>query len=132
MAVSDTKIIEDGWSREFRAYGGDMDAAEHEARAYVEGLEDGAPGEHEVEWIYGDDHITIEVREKGVKPEPGLYLWNWVGGGYNSCRAASREEALEKAREIAGDTVLKVDESTLRECTMNEIRAEERRWGPFD
>jgi hypothetical protein len=59
-----------------------------------------------------------------------LYLWNWVGGGYNSCRARNRAEALEKAAEITAK--LKVDESTLRECTRDELDAEEKRWGPYD
>jgi len=67
--------------------------------------------------------------------ETKLYLWNWIGGGYNSCRAASREEALEKGNAMTakGPGIhLKVDESTLRECTVDELRAEERRWGPYD
>lgn len=61
-----------------------------------------------------------------------LYLWNWVGGGYNSCEAESREDALGKAKEIAGSTILVVDESTLRESTREEINAEERAGGPYD
>lgn len=61
-----------------------------------------------------------------------MYLWNWVGGGYNNCRADSREEALEKAHAMAEGTTLKVAEPTLRECTMAELNAEEKRWGPYD
>ena len=59
-----------------------------------------------------------------------LYVWNWVGGGYNSCRASSPEEALEKANGIT--MKLTVDETTLRPCTWEEFLAEEKRWGPFD
>ena len=59
-----------------------------------------------------------------------LYVWNWVGGGYNSCRAADRADAVAKAREITAN--LEVDESTLRECTVAELDAEEKRWGPYD
>ena len=29
-----------------------------------------------------------------------LYKWNWVGGGYNQCRADSDRQALMRAREI--------------------------------
>lgn len=29
-----------------------------------------------------------------------LYSWNWVGGGYNQCRADSDRQALMRAREI--------------------------------
>jgi len=29
-----------------------------------------------------------------------LYKWNWVGGGYNQCRADSKRQALMCAREI--------------------------------
>ena len=27
-----------------------------------------------------------------------LYKWNWVGGGYNQCRADSKRQALMRAR----------------------------------
>lgn len=50
-----------------------------------------------------------------------LWIWNWVGGGYNSCRAATREEALEKAKKQAGDTILVVDEKTLHIGTQAEL-----------
>lgn len=64
-----------------------------------------------------------------------LYVWNWVGGGYNSCRASSPEEALEKGNDLTRDgpgVHLKVNETTLRACTTEELDAEERRWGPYD
>lgn len=129
--MSGTKVTEDGWTREFQAHGREMDEVEAEARAYEEGLHDGAPGKYEVEWDDSDWGIELTVREKKA-PEPKLWIWNWIGLGYNSCRADSREEALVKAAQIADGTNLKVDESTLRECTVDELRAEERRWGPYD
>ena len=48
-----------------------------------------------------------------------LYSWNWVGGGYNQCRANSKREALKRARAIgrppegSNRIVLKVDEKSL-------------------
>jgi len=41
-----------------------------------------------------------------------LYFWNWVGGGYNTCLALSKKEALEIARE-KGAPSLKVSVGTL-------------------
>ena len=29
-----------------------------------------------------------------------LYKWNWVGGGYNQCRADNKREALKRARAL--------------------------------
>lgn len=61
-----------------------------------------------------------------------LWLWNWKGGGYNNCKAPNREAALEKAKEMESGTILKVDESTMREATWRQIDAEDRAWGPYD
>ncbi|MGH7174777.1 MAG: hypothetical protein ACREGR_00250 [Minisyncoccia bacterium] len=50
-----------------------------------------------------------------------LWVWNWVGGGYNSTWAETKEEALAKAKEIGSWTAnLLVDEATLRESTEDE------------
>lgn len=62
--MSDAKVTEDGWTREFQAYGRDMDDVVAEARAYEEGLNDGAPGEYEVEWDESDWGIELTVRPK--------------------------------------------------------------------
>ena len=69
--------------------------------------------------------------QKPINPNPTkLFLWNWEGGiGYNSCRARTREEAIEKAKAMCS---LKPALSTLRECTRAELDAEEKRWGPYD
>lgn len=40
-----------------------------------------------------------------------LFVWNWVGGGYNQTHATSKEEALEKAKKIWDKPV---DLSTLK------------------
>ena len=48
-----------------------------------------------------------------------LYSWNWVGGGYNQCRANNKREAMKRARAIGKPSagvmrkVLKVDEKSL-------------------
>ncbi len=48
-----------------------------------------------------------------------LYSWNWVGGGYNQCRANNKREAMKRARAIgrpeegSNRMVLKVDEKSL-------------------
>ncbi len=53
---------------------------------------------------------------------PKLWIWNWKGGGYNSCKAHSREEALKKGKEMASWRLgMEVDESTLRETTEEEL-----------
>lgn len=33
--------------------------------------------------------------------QPELYTWRWGGDGYNQAYAISKEEALEKAKEIS-------------------------------
>ena len=49
-----------------------------------------------------------------------LYKWNWVGGGYNQCRADSKSQALRRARALGRPDpgcvrqVLKVDVQSLR------------------
>ncbi len=57
-----------------------------------------------------------------------LWIWYWQGGGYNSCRAETRGEALEKARAMGVGTVLKVDESTLHEGTPKELLSLDRQY----
>ena len=137
--MSNTTITDDGWTRDFLFYGRDEKEVETEVSAYEEGLHDGSPGNYETEREYNGDWIRVVVREKAQEApeplEPRLYLWNWVGGGYNSCRALSREEALEKGNDMTrngGGVHLKVNEATLRECTTGELAAEEKRWGPYD
>lgn len=53
--------------------------------------------------------------------EDKLYIWYWKQGGYNSCKAKNKEEAIEKAKKIAGQTVLEVDENTVHEGTYQEL-----------
>jgi hypothetical protein len=57
------------------------------------------------------------------------WTWEWIGGGYNSCTASSREEALSKAMEMTtGPARLVPDISTIRPVTDAEMRAIERSW----
>ena len=51
-----------------------------------------------------------------------LWIWHWTSGGYNSCRADTREEAIAKAKELARFTVLVVDEKTLHIGTEKELQ----------
>lgn len=62
-----------------------------------------------------------------------LYTWNWIGGGYNSCMARSRTEAIRKAREMGmprgGMTVTLVPAlETLRQVTATEMVEIDRSW----
>lgn len=62
-----------------------------------------------------------------------LWIWNWVDGGYNSCRVATREEAVTYAREMARGTVLALAEATLHRGTEEELAALDRSYaGMFD
>lgn len=68
-----------------------------------------------------------------------IWTWEWKSGGYNSCTAPSREEALAKALAMGqphptaaasgGMTVtLLPDPKTLRSVTPEEMSAIDRRW----
>ena len=50
-----------------------------------------------------------------------LYVWNWVGGGYNQTYATTKEAALEKAKAIWSVGV--VNMATFRCMNENEERA---------
>lgn len=71
------------------------------------------------------------------------WFFNWVGGGYNSVRARTKQEALEKARKLGAPreyrpgqmTVgLVPDERTLvRDPALKRTHAEDARYaGLFD
>ena len=62
-----------------------------------------------------------------------LYTWNWIGGGYNSCMARSRTEAIRKAREMgkpsaARQVTLVPALETLRQVTAAEMVEIDRSW----
>lgn len=60
--------------------------------------------------------------EPDYTSSPKLWVWNWKGGGFNSCVAADREEALEMARQIGAHGVpLVPDEASLKETTNEEL-----------
>lgn len=63
------------------------------------------------------------VKITGTGALASLWIWNWVGGGYHSCRAESREGALAIANVMAGDSTLQVDVKTLHVGTTAELDA---------
>lgn len=61
------------------------------------------------------------------------WYWEWQGGGYNTCRAETREDALRQAVEIGKPgEVMKVtlvpDERTLRAVDTREVDRLSRFW----
>lgn len=67
-----------------------------------------------------------------AQPARPTWLFNWVGGGYNTVQANTREEALQLARAKGAPSGtfngLTVDERTLHIATDAEI-AKWDRWG---
>lgn len=65
-----------------------------------------------------------------------LYTWNWIGGGYNSCMARNRKEAISKAREMgkskaARQVTLVPNLDTLRQVTATEMVEIDRSWASY-
>ena len=65
-----------------------------------------------------------------------LYTWNWIGGGYNSCMARNRKEAISKAREMgkpgsARQVTLVPNLDTLRQVTAAEMVEIDRSWASY-
>jgi hypothetical protein len=56
------------------------------------------------------------------------YIFNWLGGGYNSTWADSPEDAVRKCS--LGS--LKVDPTTVRPYTYEESERMNRAYGPYD
>jgi len=62
-----------------------------------------------------------------------LWIWNWTAGGYNSCQATDREDALKQANAMTRGNVLVVNESTLHVGTDQELRKLDAQYrGMFD
>ena len=66
-----------------------------------------------------------------------LWAWNWTSGGYNSCLAASRKEALEEGNRMGAGVGVKlvVNEKTLvsgEEARVLRDRMDEYYRGMFD
>jgi hypothetical protein len=58
-----------------------------------------------------DSKINTTTMTK-TKPIPALYVFNWVGGGYNSAYASTRREAMaEVARKFPG---MEVEKTSIR------------------
>jgi len=75
------------------------------------------------------------VKEGSVARYSGMktYIWYWVGGGYNSCPAASKAEALQKAQEMgaphpSGFRGLTVAAGTLHVAKRGELEAIDREY----
>lgn len=65
------------------------------------------------------------------------WVFNWLGGGYNTVRAETRDQAMVLARAIGAATPtfhgLQVNERTLREVTDAEMEAIDASYrGMFD
>ncbi len=65
-----------------------------------------------------------------------IWTWNWVGGGYNSCLAKSRDEAVKLAIELGtpkweGRVVLVPDLKTFKAVTPAEMNEIDRHWAPY-
>jgi hypothetical protein len=67
--MSNTKITDDGWTRDFHFHGRDEKDVDELASTYIEGLEDGAPGEYECEREYNGDWIRVVVRKRDATAE---------------------------------------------------------------
>lgn len=70
-----------------------------------------------------------------MKQKQKQWTWEWLGGGYNSCVAATKAEALQKARDMGKPTpgggmqiTLIPNEWTLRSVTPEEMTAVDRHW----
>lgn len=61
---------------------------------------------------------TPAVNAQGEK----LWVWYWVGGGYNSTWAKDRAKALAKAKALSIRTNLKIASGTLHHATRAELR----------
>jgi len=72
---------------------------------------------------------------KLVAEAPGtevIWMWNWVSGGYNTCRAPSRWVALEKAKALGqGWKSGGVNEASLRIVSQDEVNKTDASWAPF-
>ena len=56
-----------------------------------------------------------------------LWIWFWNEGGYNSCQAESKEEALRLGNKMAKS--LSVNESSLHEGTWEELNKLDKQYG---
>lgn len=59
-----------------------------------------------------------------------LYVWNWIGGGYNQTYAANREHALNQAKQIWSRG--EVDMTTFRALNESEEKEYWKNFGRFD
>jgi hypothetical protein len=75
-------------------------------------------------------------KEKLYKSQNGeyLYLFNWIGGGFNDEWAKTKKEAIaqvhkknrEHEEKYPTHVKLRIDETTLRRCTYSEYQEQNR------
>ena len=69
-------------------------------------------------------------RHKAWLRDTKLFMWDWVGGGYNSCRAKDADEALQKAREMGKGSEDRIElvPCNIRETTGQGLSARDECW----
>ena len=71
-----------------------------------------------------DSRARIERRRAWLR-DTKLFMWDWVGGGYNSCRAVDAANALQKAQKMGKgrDGRITLVPRNIRETTGSELEA---------
>jgi len=79
---------------------------------------------------YDADARARRKRREAWLRDTKLFMWDWAGGGYNSCRAKDADEALQKAREMGerGEGQISLVPCNVRETTVRELRSHDECW----
>jgi hypothetical protein len=98
---------------------------------------EGYPFEGSLDEISCDVIVWRDTMKDAAIGNERTWLWKWTEGGYNTCRAKTREEALAKAKEKGKPNEvfkgLTVDEKTLHVATDKEVAETDKRFaGMFD
>lgn len=98
---------------------------------------DGYPFKKSLDEVACEVIVWRDTMKETATNSERTWLWKWVEGGYNTCRARSREEALKLAKEKGKPSSvfkgLTVDEKSLHVATDKEVREYDRRYaGMFD
>ena len=59
------------------------------------------------------------------------WLFNWRQGGYNTVQAETKEEVIEKAKNLARYTILVIDEASIRLPKPGEVEALDRYYAGY-
>ena len=65
--------------------------------------------------------MTTTKQNANNKIATQQWAWHWQGGGYNSCYAKNRQEALNKAGKMCDGLDIQIDESTLHVAKPGEL-----------